>query len=259
MAPPLLIEHHGPITVLTLNRPDRRNALGAELIEQLISALATAEMSVQCRAIVIAGRGEGFCAGLDLKEAQGADEPTRIQSAHRVAAMLAAIRQSSRLTIAAVHGAARAGGAGIVAACDLAIATRDATFGFSEVRRGLVPALVAALLRRQMSERAMRELFLVAEPIDAARAMQLGLINSIIEKPDAADVRDAAVALATTAIAGAPEAMNATKNLLDDLSPRPFADDFAIALAAHDAARGSEEAAEGIAAFVEHRLPNWNP
>src|ERR1039458_6607453 len=165
----VLIEKQSPqITTLTLNRPERRNALTIELLTELIAAIDTTAADEQQRVLILRGAGQAFCTGLDLKEA--ADEKKAHATAEMVAKTLIAISQTRLITIAAVHGAAVAGGAGIMSACDFVVAAARTKIGYPEVRRGLVAGLVMTFLRRQVREREIRELLLGSELIDAERA-----------------------------------------------------------------------------------------
>jgi methylglutaconyl-CoA hydratase len=256
MDQPILVEQRGAATTLiTLNRPQRRNALSLELMSALCRAIADANNDSTRRVIVLRGAGEGFCAGLDLKEAQ--ERGSHESSAKSVAAMLKAVHESNLVTIAAVHGHAMAGGAGLMAACDLAVAAAGTKIGYPEVRRGLVPALVSTLLRHQVGERRLRELFLVAEPITVERAYEMGLINRIVSG-GADQVLDEAMKLAASVAEGAPGALAATKRLLAQLKPSTLEKDLQAALVFHEHARTGDEAAEGIAAFTEKRKPKWS-
>ena len=240
------------VAIVTLKRPQKRNALSIALIEQLRAAIEAASVDAGCRAIVLRGEGPAFCAGLDLTEAAQPDAHEK--SAEGLRALYETIAASPAVTIAAAHGAAMGGGAGLVAACDFAIAGDDLTLAYPEVRRGLVAALVTCLLRRQASDRVVRELVLLGQSISAARALELGLVNRIAS---AAQLDDSAIELARQVTLGAPGAMERTKSLLDDLSPRPIREDLDRAMKYHLEARHSAEAAEGVAAFREKREPNW--
>ncbi|MGH7176153.1 MAG: enoyl-CoA hydratase/isomerase family protein [Tepidisphaeraceae bacterium] len=252
--PVIIIEKTGPVGVVTLNRPERRNALSIQLLKELCAAIESLNSSSSCRVIIIRGAGEGFCAGLDLKEAS--DASNQEESARSVANMLRTVHTSRLPTIAAVHGFAMAGGAGLMAACDLAVAASATKIGYPEVRRGLVPALVSTLLRHQVGERRLRELFLVAEPILAARAMEMGLINRVVPG-GAKESLEEAMNLAAQIAQGAPEALASTKGLLALLRGTAIDEHLKTALEFHEAARGSTEAAEGIMAFLEKRPPKW--
>src|SRR6266481_400176 len=251
--PVVLIEKQTPqITVVTLNRPERRNALTIELLTELISAIHAASEEPRVRILILRGAGAAFCTGLDLKEA--ADQGKAHATAEAVANTLIMISQTRLITIAAVHGAAVAGGAGIMSACDFVVATQRTKIGYPEVRRGLVAGLVMTFLRRQVSERNMRELLLGSELIDAERAKEIGLVNRVISQDD---LMTEALSLAGSALQGAPAAVAQTKRLIDELWWRSVKQDVDLALKYHMEARESAEAREGIAAFNEKRKPNW--
>jgi methylglutaconyl-CoA hydratase len=251
--PVLLIEQESPqITVVTLNRPERRNALTLELLTELCSAVDVASEQPEQRILILRGAGAAFCTGLDLKEA--ADTTKAHATAEMVANTLIAISQTRLVTIAAIHGAAVAGGAGIMSACDFVIAAERTKIGYPEVRRGLVAGLVMTFLRRQVSERDLRELLFSAELIDAVRAKEIGLVNRVVA-PD--DVMNEARKFATSVLQGAPGAVAQTKRLVEELWWHSVKEDVDHALKYHMQARESEEAREGIAAFNEKRKPNW--
>lgn len=251
----ILVTAVGSVTTITLNRPEKRNALNLALLEQLRAVIATAEADSTQRILVLGGAGPAFCSGLDLSEANAPDAVGR--SAGLVSEVLNALATSRLVTIARVHGAAMAGGAGLMSACDFAIATQTAKFGFPEVRRGLVPALIMTLLRRQLQERDTRELLLLGEPFDAVRARVVGLINRVVVDDAALDAE--VQSLVSSLLQGAPNALAETKRLLRELWPVPLADDLRRANAFHLAARNGAEAQEGIAAFNEKRPPRWAP
>jgi len=251
--PVILVETQSPqITVLTLNRPERRNALTLELLTELCAAINVAAQQPEQRVLILRGAGAAFCTGLDLKEA--ADTTKTHATAEMVATALIAISQTRLVTIAAVHGAAVAGGAGIMSACDLAVAAEGTKIGYPEVRRGLVAGLVMTFLRRQVGERNMRELLYTAELIDAARAKEIGLVNRVVAPED---VVNEAQKFAASVLQGAPGALAQTKRLVEDLWWHSVKEDVDIALKYHMEARKSDDAREGIAAFNEKRKPNW--
>jgi methylglutaconyl-CoA hydratase len=251
--PTVLIEKLAPqITVLTLNRPERRNALTIELLSELNAAIKITSDQPQERVIMLRGAGAAFCTGLDLKEA--ADQTKAHATAEMVANTLVAISQTRLITIAAVHGAAVAGGAGIMSACDFVVAAQGTKIGYPEVRRGLVAGLVMTFLRRQVSERNMRELLFSSELIDAQRAKDIGLVNRVVARDD---VMSEAQRFAESVLQGAPGALAQTKRLVDELWWRSVNEDVDLALKYHLQARESTEAHEGIAAFNEKRKPKW--
>ncbi|HEX3983733.1 MAG TPA: enoyl-CoA hydratase-related protein, partial [Acidisoma sp.] len=192
------------------------------------------------------------CAGLDLTEA--ADAPMAERSAHGLARLYAAIWRSPLVTLAAAHGAALGGGAGLLAACDCVVAADDLAIGFPEVRRGLVAALVTCMLRRQCGDRALREWLLWGQTLPAPRALSAGLVNCVAAPPE---MLPTALARAREACRGAPGAIARTKRLLDELGAGTIEADIELALRHHLDARNSSEASEGIAAFREKREPQW--
>lgn len=240
------------VTVLTLNRPEKRNALNIPLLEALCAAVDAVAVREGQRVLVIRGAGTVFCAGLDLEEAQVPALSAR--SGDLVRAMLERVYRCPCVTVAVVQGAALAGGAGLMAACDIAIATVDATVGFPEVHRGLVAGLVMTFLRRQLHERHARELLLLGELVAGERAAEIGLINKAVPS----DLLDAAVERCVDRVMKAPPgAIRETKALLDLLWHHPIGGDFDVAHGVHGRMRGSAEAQEGMAAFLEKRKPVW--
>ena len=177
--PVVLVEKQTPqITLVTLNRPERRNALTIELMSELTEAIENAAADPKQRILILRGAGKAFCTGLDLEAA--ADSSKAHATAEMVARMLLALAETRLITIATVHGAAVAGGAGIMSACDFVIAAERTKIGYPEVRRGLVAGLVMTFLRRQLRERDLRELLLTSELIDAKRAQEIGLVNRVV-------------------------------------------------------------------------------
>lgn len=240
------------ITVLTLNRPEKRNALNRPILEALCTAIADAEEANQ-RVIILKGAGPVFCAGLDLKEAFQPEHAH--ESALLVAKTLRALYYTPLVTIAAVHGGAIAGGAGIMSACDLAIAAHGTQIGYPETRRGLVAGLVMSFLIRQVGDRAARELLLTAELVGADEALQMGLLNRTVAEEK---VLETALTMARSVVKGAPQATANSKHLLDTMHPPTAEQDMQLALNHHMEARNSSEAAEGIRAFLEKRDPSWS-
>src|SRR5216117_1653406 len=251
--PVVLIEKQTPqITVVTLNRPERRNALTVELLTQLCAAIKVTSEQPDERVIILRGAGAAFCTGLDLREA--ADQTKAHATAEMVANTLVAISQTRLVTIAAVHGAAVAGGAGIMSACDFVVAAEGTKIDYPEVRRGLVPGLVMTFLRRQIGERNMCELLLRSELIAAERAKEIGLVNRVVSHEN---LMSEAQKFADSVLQGAPGTLAQTKRLIEELWWRSVKEDVDLALKYHMQARESHEAREGIAAFNERRAPNW--
>ena len=251
--PVVLIEKQSPqITVVTLNRSERRNSLTIELLNELIAAIRVASDEPRERVLILRGAGAAFCTGLDLKEA--ADLKKAQMTAELVAKTLITLAETRLVTIAAVHGAAVAGGAGIMSACDFVVAAEKTKIGYPEVRRGLVAGLVMTFLRRQVGERNMRELVLGGELIDAERARAIGLVNRVVAP---GQLINEAQKFADSVLQGAPNAVAQTKRLIEELWATSVKQDVDLALKHHMQARESAEAREGIAAFNEKRAPNW--
>src|SRR2546421_1373833 len=252
--PVVLVEKQSPqITVVTLNRPERRNSLTIELLNELIAAIKVASDQPNERVMILRGAGAAFCTGLDLKAA--ADEKKAHATAEMVAKALVTIAETRLVTIAAVHGAAVAGGAGIMSACDFVVAAEKTKIGYPEVRRGLVAGLVMTFLRRQVGERNLRELVLGGELIDVERAQEIGLVNRVVPSDE---LMNEARKFADSVLQGAPNAIANTKRLIEVLGSTSVKDDVDLALKHHMQARESAEAREGISAFNEKRKPNWN-
>ena len=251
--PVVLIEKQSPqITVVTLNRPQRRNSLTIELLNELVASIKVASDQADERVLILRGSGAAFCTGLDLKEA--ADRKKAHMTAELVAKALTTLAETRLVTIAAVHGAAVAGGAGIMSACDFVVAAEKTKIGYPEVRRGLVAGLVMTFLRRQAGERNMRELVLGGELIDAERARGIGLVNRVVA-PNQLMIE--AQKFADSVLQGAPNAIVQTKRLIEELWSTSVKEDVDLALKHHMRARESAEAREGIAAFNERRKPDW--
>jgi methylglutaconyl-CoA hydratase len=254
----LLIGERGPIVTLTLNRPDRRNALSRGLIAALSDALDHLAADPTARAVVLAASGPTFCAGMDLKEAAelgsgNEGEAQAVKDAQAFAQLLDALHRLPKPTVAAVQGDALAGGAGLALACDFVVMAATAHLGYPEVRRGLVPAIVLHDLVSQIGDRRARQLVLSGEPIPSTVAERWGLVNSVVA---AENCLEEARALAASLLRSAPKALAATKRLLDEESGRPANLLGAASLSA--SARVGDEAVEGIRAFLQKRRPPWS-
>ena len=249
----LLSQPLGSTMVLTLNRPDKRNALCRELIAALTEAVTSVDADPAVRCVILTGAGNAFCAGMDLDELRGSLTVEREivwEDAQRLSALYDAIFTSSKPFIAAVNGHAVAGGAGLVTVCDLAVSIPTAKFGYPEVRRGLVAAMVMPHLLRHVGERLARYLLLTGELIDASSAERAGLINAV-----SADPMATALAWADAIAAGGPSAMTTTKDLLRRSSRQALTlDDFARASAEP---RLGDECRQGLEAFFAKRPAPW--
>ena len=250
--PNVLVEEKDRTTIVTLNRPERRNALTIELMSELADALDKTSADPQKCVLVLRGAGQAFCAGLDLQET------TVVEKAHHSAAMVAktllAISQTRLITIAQVHGAAVAGGAGLMSACDFVVAAQRTKIGYPETKRGLVAGLVMTFLRRQLRERDLRELLFTGDLISAERAHEIGLVNRVVSPNELENETQKIVA---AVLQNAPAALASTKRLIEELWSSSVKQDLETALRHHMEARESAEAKEGIAAFLEKRPPNW--
>ncbi len=247
----------GPVALLTLNRPEQRNALSRSLVAQLRDAIDRVESDSAIRVVVLTGTGPAFCSGLDLKEASAEGvgheaEEKSIDVLNEFADLLQRIHTLAKPTIAAVNGDALAGGAGLMAACDLAIAADSARIGYPEVRHGLVAAIVMHDLSRQVGDRRARQLLLSGDLISSKVAHEWGMINTVTSADRC--VKEALL-VANSLAECAPGALTWTKRLLDEATSRPS--DLRGAAAISASVRASEEAREGILAFVEKRSPRW--
>jgi methylglutaconyl-CoA hydratase len=237
------------VAVSTLNRSEKRNALSIELMRQICAHAAQVEKDRKTRIWILRSNGPAFCAGLDVGEAT--DPRLGFESAKMVRECLSAVYRVPLVTIAMVHGVARGGGAGIVAACDFAVASRDATIGFPEVRLGLVAAQVMSVLVRKLRRADIKELLLSGEAVDAERALQMGLFQRV------GDVETAAQEIISQVLRAAPGALAKTKQLIDRLDSRSLQDDIEMCMQHHLQDKAGEEAQEGIRSFLENRKPAW--
>ncbi|MEU4215384.1 enoyl-CoA hydratase-related protein [Actinoplanes sp. NPDC026623] len=243
------------VATLTLDSPANRNALSSLLMRELLDALGAALTDPAVRAVVISHTGPVFCSGADLKETAEARKTGKIP-AELLADVLAAIWEFPKPVLARIAGPARAGGLGLIAAADIAVCTREATFAFSEVRLGVIPAVISATVLPRLAPRAAAEFYLTGDVFDGARAAEIGLVTAAVE----ADRLDAAVAAYTQALVrGGPLALAGTKQLLR----RPPADTIRADLAdLSERSAGyfrSAEGIEGVSAFREKRPASWVP
>jgi enoyl-CoA hydratase len=241
------------IATVTLDSPDNRNALSARLVAELGEHLAAAAEDDQVRAVVLTHTGTVFCAGADLKEqaAEGGPE----QGTRRMLALLRAIVELRKPVVARVDGAVRAGGLGIVGACDIAIASGRASFAFTEVRLGLAPAIISLTTLGRMTERAASRYYLTGETFDARTAVASGLLTAAVPDSDALDVELAALTDALRACS--PQGLAETKPLTTRGVLADFGEHADAVQALSARLFGSEEAREGMLAFLQKRPPRW--
>jgi len=254
--PSVNVHRRGAVTVLELARPATGNALAAELVADLSSALASAQ-GAGVRALVLTGGGKHFCTGADLRElAVNAEAPAEQQGADaaRLAALYTALLRCPLLTVAAVRGAAYGGGAGLAAACDVVIAGLDASFQFSELRLGFVPALITTFLPRRVSAATLARLYFDPQPLDAERAMVVGLADEVAPEPlEAAVGRSLAICRKV-----APSAIAETKRLLLAAALPRLDQQLAEAVHANARQRAHPECRRGVAEFLEKKaFPDW--
>ncbi len=268
---PLLVRRDGPIATVTMNRPERHNAFDETLIEALTSTFAGLGEDPSVRAVVLAGAGASFSAGADvgwMRRAAEYGEDENRADARRLAAMLKTIDECPKPVVARVQGAALGGGTGLVAVCDIVIASRRASFGTTEVRLGLAAAVISPFVLRAIGPRQARRLFLTGERIDADRALAIGLVHEVVEENEL-DARVNSVldqllaggpeAQAASKEAGGPEAQAASKELIRVVLAMPqggsLLTEATVGVIA--ARRASAEGKEGLRAFLEKREPSW--
>src|SRR5579863_6470896 len=213
----LHLEFSGEIATITLNRPEKRNAISAEMITELLAAFGTVEAS-PARVLILTGAGQAFCSGMDLDalKALATQSPAeQSEDADRLVRLFQGIWSFPKPTIAAVNGPALAGGCGMATLCDFTIAVPEAKFGYPEVRIGFLPAVVSIFLVRQIGEKQARDLLLTGKTVDAAEALRLGLITQIVP---AEELMKAAQDLAATLLASSPTSLRVTKKLLCDFA-----------------------------------------
>lgn len=245
----------GPIAVLTLNRPDKRNALSRGLIAELSAEVDRAAADPAVRCVILTGAGSAFCAGMDLDELRGTltDSGDQVWSdAHALSSLYDKIYSLPKPTIAAVNGSAVAGGAGFVTVCDLAVTVPTAKFGYPEVRRGLVAAMVMPHLLRHVGERTARWMLLAGELIDASEAKRVGLVNEVV---DAANLMNTAQSWAKLCAEGGPKALAKTKELLRGCSRQSLG--VADLAKASAEPRLTDECRHGLAAFFDKKPAPW--
>ena len=255
----IVIETDGPVGILTLNRGDRHNAFDETLIEEITRGLDQLEADPAVRVVVLSSVGKSFCAGADLnwmKRAAGYSPEENLADAHNLAEMLRTLNELKKPTVARVQGPAYGGGVGLVAACDVAIATFDAQFALTEVKLGILPAIISPYVIGKIGERYARRYFLTAERFAASEAYRIGLVHEIV--PDDAGLDEAVGEIIDALLKNGPNAMAAAKGLIAAVAGRPIdaalIDDTAQRITRQ---RASDEGREGITAFLEKRKPGW--
>lgn len=244
------LEVSDAVATITMDSPGNANALSDALTSQLAVAIGLATGDPEVRVIVLTGAGRVFCSGADLKEALTAPGV----AAGRLAEIITQLWEAPVPVLARVNGSARAGGIGLIAACDLAVAPEPATFAFSEVRIGVVPAVIAVPVLRRLSSRAAAEYFLTGEVFGAARAAEIGLLTRAVPAEDLDEQVGHYVGML---LRGAPGALAATKAVLRDVPATSITDGLAAMAGLSGRVFAGEEAREGMTAFTEKRDPAW--
>ncbi len=248
------------IATLTLDRPAARNALSAELVAGLAGALASLAADASVRAVLLTGSGGVFCAGADIGEMRSAGSARPEQNeadSLRFAKMLESLERQPQPTVAVVNGAAYGGAVGLIAACDIALASSGARFAFSEVRLGLIPAMISPYVVRAIGQRQAQRWFLTGEAMDASTAMRIGLVHETV---DDAGLPDLTNAIVSALLAGGPRAQSEIKQLLRRATGRNSAGDESVITDTSRwiaRVRAGDEAREGLTAFLERRRPGW--
>jgi methylglutaconyl-CoA hydratase len=252
----LTLEREGEVAIITLNRPERRNAISTEMIEELLAALDETESS-GARVVILTGAGKAFCSGMDLEGLRAIASQTpeeHLQDSRRMAKMFRRVYSFPLPIIAAVNGAAIAGGCGLATLADFTLAVPEAKFGYTEVRIGFVPAIVSVFLRRQIGEKRARDLLLSARVFDAAEAQAMGLVTRL---EPAEKLLEAAKELAATLVAFSPASLARTKRVLLGSQDEEMERDLQAAIHENADIRSTADFREGLSAFLEKRTPQW--
>jgi len=252
MSDAVLYEIRGDAGWITLNQPERRNALSEELITGLRTHLAAALADARVRVVVLTGAGAAFCAGADLKSGGLAGADTAAE--HPFVTVLKTIWDAPKPVIGRINGHAFGGGLGLTAACDLTLAADTATFAFSEVRVGVIPAIISVLCIPKLGIQNAMWLFLTGERISAARAVEVGLVHRAVPAGELDRAVDEVIGLVRL---GGPNALREAKRLIRRVPTLSLDEGFRETTATSLALFRSEEAAEGMGAFVQKRKPSW--
>ncbi|HKV28956.1 MAG TPA: enoyl-CoA hydratase-related protein [Candidatus Acidoferrales bacterium] len=252
----LKLETDGEIATITLNRPEKRNAISPAMIDDLLGVLDEAERSA-ARVAILTGAGKAFCAGMDLealRELATQTHEQHIADAERMGKMFHRVYSFPKPLIAAVNGAAIAGGTGLATLADFTLAVPEAKFGYTEVRIGFLPAVVSVFLLRQVGEKITRELLLTGKIFDAAEAHRLGLVTQLVPQEK---LMESARELAQSLIASSPTSLLLTKRIILRWNEKEIERDLAIAIRESAEIRRTPDFREGLASFLEKRKPEW--
>lgn len=252
----VLLESSGDVATITLNRPEKRNAISTGMIEELLAALDELEAAPP-GVVTLTGAGNAFCSGMDLEalEAIAKQSPEQnLEDSRRMARMFRRIWSFPKPLIAAVNGAALAGGCGLATLCDFTLAVPEAKLGYTEVRIGFIPAIVSVFLRAQIGEKSSRDLLLTGRTIDAAEAKQIGLVTEVVP---ASKLMEATQQLAATLVAASPTSLAQTKRLLCSFEQARIDRELELAVQENARIRATVDFREGLASFLEKRKPVW--
>jgi methylglutaconyl-CoA hydratase len=254
----VLIDHDGPILRLSLNRPDVRNAFDEEVIHALTNAAASAAEDPSVRVVVLSGKGKTFCSGADvgwMAKAIAYSRQENLSDAEDIARMMERLDTLPIPVIGRIQGSALGGGVGLAAICDIVVAADDAVFALSEVKLGILPAVVGPYVMRKIGISAARELFLTGVRFDATHARQIGLVHEVVPT----DALDAAVAKRVAdVLAASPAGIARAKALIREIAGAHPNDVIGVTTNAIASQRVSEEGQEGLRAFLEKRKPSWS-
>src|SRR5271166_3048239 len=253
----LTLNYDGPLASITLNRPDKRNAISYELIDELLHSMQEVEKS-DTQVLVLTGAGKAFCSGMDLDNLRaitGRSDAGNLADSQMMAHLFRTLYEFPKVTIAAVNGPAVAGGCGLATLCDFTLASAEAKFGYSEVRIGFVPAIVSTFLLRQVGEKQARDLLLTGRIIDAEEAHRLGLVNEVVSRDE---LLERARELAASLLQNSPASLLATKRLLSEQARVELDTQIQSAVRENAAIRANRDFREGVSSFLEKRKPQWS-
>jgi methylglutaconyl-CoA hydratase len=245
------------IATVTFNRPEKRNALSFQMIAEIVAALDEIEKS-EALVAIITGAGKAFCAGMDLDELKsltGKTHAENVEDSRRMATLFRRLYDFPKPTIAAVNGAAIAGGTGIATMCDFTLAVSEAKFGYTEVRIGFVPAIVSSILVWQVGHKIARDLLLTGRIFDADEAQRIGLVNEVVTSDSLAGKSRA---LAAQIMENSPTSVRLTKKLINGFIGKALDDQMQQAVEENAAIRQTADFREGVASFLEKRKPRWS-
>jgi methylglutaconyl-CoA hydratase len=250
------LSYDSGIATIALNRPDKRNAVSFELVGELMAAMQEIEAST-AQVLILTGSGKAFCAGMDLEELKslvGKAHDENVKDSATMATMFRRLYDFPKPTIAAVNGAAIAGGTGIATMCDVTLAVPEAKFGYTEVRIGFVPAIVSSILVWQVGHKIARDLLLTGRLFDAAEANRYGLVNEVVS---AERLLERAKEIAAQLMQNSPSSVRATKKLINSFISAQLDEQIAAAIEDNARIRTTADFREGIASFLEKRTPVW--